>query len=171
MFVVIDVDTALAEEGIDLRNAGQSSQARLLYEHLRGNKTALIMFSAERDKEVVKLWLMREGFGDYVSLYTRTESVLEPEEWKVQQLKDLIAEGRHLSFFLSGDSRIAGEVAALGVTQLIVVPGNPVPGRKASVDVPYKTWDHLTDIIEDTHLRKAKLKEKTRHEELPPEGE
>ena len=171
MFVVIDVDTSLAEENVELRNAGQSSHGRLLYEHLRGNKTALIMLSAERDKETVKLWLMREGFGDYVELRTRTESVLEPEEWKVQELKDLIAEGRHLSFFLSGDSHIAGEVAALGITQLIVVPGNPVPGRKQSVEVPYKTWDHLTDIIEDTHIRKARLKEKTKHQVLPPEGE
>lgn len=171
MFVVIDIDTALAEEGIDLRNAGQSSHGKLLYEHMRGNKTSLVMLSAEREKEMVKLWLMREGFGDYVSLYTRTESVLEPNEWKIQQLKDLIAEGRHISFFISGDSRLAGSVSAIGITQLIVVPGNPVPGRKATIDVPYKTWDHLTDIIEDTQIRKAKLKEKTKHEVLPPEGE
>ena len=164
MQVVIDVEGVLAEEGQLPPRASQSLYGTLLYQHMRGNKVALHLLSESRSERLMKEWLLREGYGDYVQLTCRASSLLEPPEWRVASLKKMVAQGHHISFYMGADPSISAEVAALGVTYLLVIPGTGKPG-KGQRDIPYRQWDHLTSIMDDKKLREAQLAEEVRKQD------
>lgn len=158
MIVVVDVEGVLAERGQKLPSASSSDHGMLLYHHLRGNKTALVMLSEERKVQPVKDWLLKENASDYIQLTCRGTSLLEPREWRIDAVKRLISQGSHISFYVGSDPTIAGEMNDLGVTYLLVVPANGRAG-KINPDVPYRTWDDLTDTLEEEILGEAQMKQ------------
>lgn len=164
MITVVDVEGVLAEEGQKIPQAASSPSGSLLYQHLKGERNALLLLSEDRTEAPVKDWLLKENMSTYVKLVTRGSSLLEPLEWRVDALKTLISSGSHVSFYVGSEPSIASEVAALGITYLLVVPGNGKAGQMTP-DLGYRSWDHLTDIMDERRLREAQIEESLRRQE------
>lgn len=167
MITVVCIDGVLSEENLPLLQAGPTITGKRIYEYLRGANSAIVLLTPNRNSEGVKAWLMREGFGEYIRLLTREESSAEPGEWKVEALKDLIAAGQHIAFYVDSDPLVTGPIASLGIPYLLVVHPWGKPGRMDSLELPYKTWGALVDTIEEESLRQAALrKERMERSEL-----
>ena len=156
MIVVIDIEDCLAEEGVGIPGAAASRWGKRIYEQMNAGSSSVILMSTDRDRDLIKTWLLREQYTGWIELLTRDKSLKEPEDFKVESVSNLISQGKYVSLYISSDATVAARMAALGVTQLVVVPGTGKPGEKAP-DIPYKTWEHLVTIIDDEKIRKAEM--------------
>lgn len=159
MIVVFDIEECLAEEGVDIPAAAGSPWGKALFGQMNGDTTTVLLVSTSRDREMVKTWLLREQFLHWQELHTRDKFLEEAEDFKVATVSRLIADGKRVGMFVSSDATVAAQMASLGVTQLVVVPGTGKAGQK-SVEIPYKTWDHLVTIIDEEKIRKAQMADK-----------
>lgn len=163
MIVVVCVEGVLSEPGLPLSEAGPTLFGRRLYTTLHNSGESLCFISHTSNREMVREWLLREGFSDYVKLVTNDDGVDDPVRWKVGQVQSLVARGQHIMYVVDHDHRIVPSLSEVGVPTMLVVHPWGDPGRPFE-DVPasYRSWDSLVDTIETESLRRAEVRQRRR---------
>lgn len=156
MLVLLDVEGVLTAESQKLPRASESPIGRVLYQHLREAKAPIVLLSEERTERLVKDWLIKENFGNYARLLIRQESSLEPDEWRVEAVRKLVASGSHIAYYYSSNPRVVGALSGQGISCFLFVEGSGRPG-KGELEVPYRQWDDLVDIMDDRKMREAQI--------------
>ena len=163
MIVVLSVEDVLSEPGVPLSAAGPTLFGRRLYTTLHNSGESLCLISHSQNRDLVREWLLREGFSDYVKLVTRDDTDQPPDLWKVDQVRALVAHGQHIMYFVDHDPVVVPAMAEIGVPVMLVVHPWGDPGRQfADAEVVYRSWDSLVDTIETESLKRAEIRRKRR---------
>jgi hypothetical protein len=164
VIVVLCVEDVLSEPGVPLSESGPTLFGRRLYTTLHNSGESLCIVSHNQNRDLVREWLLREGFSDYVRLVTRDEDPeTDPARWKVAQVRSMVAAGQHIMYLVDHDPRTVPAMAETGVPVLLVVHPWGDPGRTSSAEeVPYRPWDSLVDTIETESLRRAEIRRRRR---------
>jgi hypothetical protein len=81
-------------------------------------------------------------------------SDLNPAEWRIKHLNDMIGIGHHISFYIDSDPATVGRALECGVNALLVAQAGDVPG-KSEKEQAYSPWYDLVETIEQQSLIKA----------------
>ena len=162
MVVVLVVEDVVSEVGVPLHEAGPTLFGRRLYTTLHSAGESIIVLSSDLNRQMVKEWLLREGFGDYVRLVTREDVGVTPAAWKVSVVQGLVSAGHHISYMVDKDPRVLAKVSEMGVPALLALHAMDSPGRLSDGEVVYESWDTLVDSIETESLRRAEQRRKAR---------
>jgi hypothetical protein len=112
----VTIEGVLAH-GDDLRNAAPTKWGRSFYEGLALNFRTIGFTKA--DNEIAQWWLKREVITGWAAVMTQ-EPYLPWNQWKVQQVKDFLAEGWEVGMVIDTDPEVCAEVTELGVLSLCV---------------------------------------------------
>lgn len=143
--VVMDVEGVLSEEA-DLRRSPPTKWGKPLYEALRAQFRLILLTSS--DRELAEYWLKREGFTGRAGLQAwpdKGKAHAYPQ-WKVLQVKDFLAEGWEIAFFVDADPATSQAAGALGVRTMLV--SYPPIGFHTDFGGPPRSWDEVVDTIE-----------------------
>ena len=162
MIVVLVVEDVVSEVGVPLHEAGPTLFGRRLYTTLHNGGESLVIVSSDLNRQMVKEWLLREGFADYVRLITRDDPGVTPAAWKVSVVHGLVASGHHISYMIDKDPRVLGKVSEMGVPTLLALHAMDSPGRMSDADFAYESWDTLVGTIEAESLRRAEQRRRAR---------
>lgn len=156
MIVVLCVEEVLSEGGVALQEAGPTLFGRRIYTTLFNSGESIVMLSTSGNRKMVKEWLLKEGFSDYVKLLVNEEGA-PSSEWKVDSVHNLVAQGHHVAYMVDHDPSTLSAVSRLGIPVLLALHATDSPGR-LSDHVSYKSWDSIVDTIEAQSLRQAELR-------------
>jgi hypothetical protein len=156
--IVVSVEGVLTDEGPadvgGLINCVSSGRGRTLYSLLRDTGNVMLL-SSETNRESAKAWLGREGFRKYAEV--RCHPVDSPHDvsaWKVHVVRDLVAVGYSIAFYIDSDPAAVRSMTADGVDSLLLASSAVVPGEDYR-DEPYRPWYALTETIEQQSLVRA----------------
>ena len=140
---MISVEGVLAQ-GEDLKTAAPQKWARPLYDGIRSQFRTIALTRATED--IARWWLIREGFGHWSAVLPWNQ-LMSFEDWKVDQVREFLANGWDMSFYLDSDVDTCQRVQALGVLTLSV--GTPVhpPGWRAD-DMSFQAWTDVVDTLD-----------------------
>lgn len=130
--VTMTVEEFLAS-GTDLRNTQPTKWARETYEAIKA-QYRVILFSAN-DEELTRMWLEREFFKDFALLITYVP-IMEYEDWRIDQVRQLLADGYELSMVFDYSDKVIHGANELGV-----------PGMRVSPSTRQQGWrGHTTEV-------------------------
>jgi hypothetical protein len=162
VIVVLCVEGVLSEVGVPLHEAGPTLFGRRLYTTLRAATESIFMVSTDTNRQMVKEWLLRENFDDYVRLVVRDDSDLPPVPWKIEVVNKIVAQGHHVSYMVDREPSVLTASVGLGIPSLLAMHAMDAPGRVSRNDSSYKDWGSLVDTMEDQALRQAELRRQRR---------
>jgi hypothetical protein len=141
---MIAIEGVLSAED-DLKRSAPTKLARLLYDGIR-SQFRTVGLSRCSDIEVVRWWLRREQLSHWSSVLG-WNSPVSYGEWKVDQVRDFLANGWEIGFYLDSDAETVHAVQGLGVLTLRV--GAPVhpPGWRAD-DTQFRPWSAVADTLD-----------------------
>ena len=162
MIVVLCVEGVLSEAGLPLHEAGPTLFGRRLYTTLRAATESIFMVSENQNRQLVKDWLLKENFDDYVRLIVRDDTDDLPVPWKIGVVNQIVAQGHHVSYMVDREPSVLSAAASLGIPSLLAVHALDAPGRVPRNESSYQDWATLVDTIEGKALRQAELRRQRR---------
>lgn len=156
MIVVLCLEEVLSEVGVPLQEAGPTLFGRRIYTTLFNSGESIVMLSTSGSRKMVKEWLLKEGFSDYVKLLVNEDGA-PPTDWKVDSVHRLVAQGHHVAYMVDHDPSVLSAVSHLGIPVLLALHATDNPGRMSD-HTTYRSWDSLVDTIEAQSLRQAELR-------------
>lgn len=162
MIVVLCVEEVLSEVGVPLHESGPTLFGRRLFTTLQSAGESLVVLSTDYNRDLVKEWLLREGFDNYVKLLVREDSLLSPTAWKIDAVQRLLAAGQHISYMVDRDPSVLSAVVRMGVPALLALHAVGSPGRLPhdTHEVPYRSWGTVVDTIQEESLKQAEARRK-----------
>lgn len=158
MIVVVSVEDVLSEVGVPLHEAGPTLFGRRLYTTLHNAGESLVLLSTDQHGGMVKEWLLREGFSDYVKLLVRGDALLSPSAWKAEQVQKLVSAGHHVSYMVDNDPAVLSAATRLGIPVLLALHAVDSPGRMSEEDGTYRSWGDVVDTIQAESLKQAEAR-------------
>lgn len=155
--VVISIDGVLSQRPPQhsILDYEAVAQGRVLFSMIR-NSTRVLYLSNDPNEERVRSWLIRERLAPFQALYCYpVESPVLPAEWQVEQVRLLLSQGHHLSFYIGSDPRVVKEVLEQGVDAIMMATTAVVPGDSPYVQGQYTPWYDLVDTIDERELLKS----------------
>lgn len=146
MITLIVIENVLAR-GEDLKTAQPTKQAKALYDGLRSQNRTIGYTRA--DPDIVTWWLKREHLDEWSNVvsYPPT-SAFTWDHWRVDQVRDTLAEGWEIFAYVDTNHYVIDEVRAMGVPTICVgYPAN-APGWK-EVAAP-RAWAEIATTVDQT---------------------
>jgi hypothetical protein len=144
MIAVVTIEGVLSA-GDDLRNSPPTKWAKPLYDGMRSQFNVLLLSKAEH--EIARWWLRREGLASYSQILCWRDGLYTWPEWRVDQVRGILADGWEISFLLDHDPEVLASVGGLGVITLTVsYPTNSVGWRDPATTAP-RPWSDVVDTV------------------------
>ena len=141
--VMIAVEGVLAADA-DIRRAPPTKWAKQLYDGIRTQYRTIALTRA--NEELARWWLNREGLAGWSGVLCNN-GVLEHNDWKADQVREFLANGWEIGFYLDTDRETVAMVQGLGVLTLCVgMPVHP-PGWRAD-DTQFRPWTDVVDTLD-----------------------
>jgi hypothetical protein len=140
----ISVEGVLAKSD-DLKSSPPTKWARSLYHGLASDNS--IIFLTKTDPDTCVWWLKREHIRDY-SRVLSWNNALSWKAWKIDKVRETLAEGWEVFAFVDIDPQIVEEIAAMGVAGICVSYPHIAPGWK-EVAAP-RQWQEVVTTMENT---------------------
>ena len=165
MIVVLCVEGVVSEPGVPLAEAGPTLFGRRLYTTLYNAGESLVIISTDENRQMVKEWLLREGFADYVKLIVKEDDDAPDDLWKANTIRKIVSAGQHIMYVVDVDPASVPVCASLGVPALLTVHPWGEPGRRSDAeDLTYRSWDIRVDTIQRESLRYAESRQKRKEQ-------
>ena len=143
LIAMIAVEGVLAQ-GEDLKSAAPQKWARPLYDGIRSQFRTIALTRAT--DEIARWWLTREHLTRWSGVLS-WNNPMTFEAWKVDQVREFLANGWDMAFYLDWDVDTCKRVEALGVLTLCVgMPVHP-PGWRAD-DSQFQSWTDVVDTLD-----------------------
>ena len=140
---LITIEGVLAA-GEDLRTAPPFRWAKPMYDALRTQWRTIALTRA--DHELARWWLNREMLPGWSSVHA-WNTPMSYEDWRVDQVRDFLANGFDLAFLLDNDRDVTTVVQSMGVLTLSIGPPLVHPGWRPE-DHHYRAWTTISDTLE-----------------------
>jgi hypothetical protein len=142
---VIAVECVLSEHQ-DLHTSPPTKWGKPLYEALRSQFRMTCLTSNPRD--LAEYWMRREGITGRSGLLAWPDQgkAHALTQWKFLQVKDFLAEGWEIAFYVDADPLAIKAASELGVRTLLV--SYPPIGFHADYGGPPRAWDEVVEAIE-----------------------
>lgn len=129
---VLPIEGVLSQTA-DLKTSQPTKWASLLYDALK-REYRLILFSGADEAET-RWWLGKEFFDDF-SLLVSYVPTMSYSDWKIDQVRQMLADGWEFGLVYDTDDRVIHEVNQLGVA-----------GMRVSPPLQRSGWrDHTTEV-------------------------
>jgi len=129
---VITVEGVLSQTP-DYKTSQPTPWARQLYQALK-SEYRLILLSGGSDEET-RWWLNKEFMGDF-SLLVPYVALMSYSDWRIDQVRQMLADGWEFGVVYDTDDRVIHEVNQLGVPGMRVSPASQRSGWR----------DHTTEV-------------------------
>jgi hypothetical protein len=141
---IIAIEHVLSD-GTDLKSAPPTKWGKPLYDSLRSQFRVLLLSS--HDRQITKFWLRKEGFVGMSALMCH-RGIEDYESWKVSTVRDALADGWEVAFYLDKSQPTLGHVFALGVRTL-AVSYPPIRPSWSERDLgPPREWSSVVAKVE-----------------------
>jgi hypothetical protein len=141
---VVTIEGVLAD-GQDLRNSPPTKWAKPLYDGMRSQFNLVLLTSA--DHEIARWWLRREALASYSQVLCWKDGVFNYPAWRIDQMRQILADGWEVAFYLDSNPDVLSAVGELGVITLAVsYPGMHVGWRASSSTAP-RAWSEVVDTV------------------------
>lgn len=146
MIVVVSIENTFAQ-GPDLRTAAAYRSARPLYEVLKGGYQLIGLTTAPPD--IARWWLKREHMAEWSNLrfYDPRTTPLEYLDWKVDELREFLASGWEIAFYIDSDWTPLMKAIALGVSTLRIEHAQRVPGFRDPEEMTPRAWSDVASTL------------------------
>jgi hypothetical protein len=146
VIVVVAIENTFAQ-GPDLRTAASYRSARPLYEVLKGGYQLIGLSSALPD--IARWWLKREHMAEWANLrcYDPNSTPLSYMDWRVDELREFLASGFEIAFYLDSDWTPLMKAIALGVSTLRIEHAQRVPGFRDPEELAPRAWASLATNV------------------------
>jgi hypothetical protein len=138
----ISVEDVLSR-GEDLKTAQPTKWAKALYDGMRLQHNTVALTQAEYD--IARWWLRREHFDDWSRILTWNE-VTTWGNWKVDQVRETLAEGWEVFAYVDADVSVVGEVVQMGVAGICVSYPTMATGWKEVA--PPRAWASVAATVD-----------------------
>src|SRR6185503_3154035 len=129
--------------GDDLKTALPLKWAKPLYEGIRASYHTVALTRAT--DEIARWWLGREGLGNWSAILSSSTSAMSFEDWRVDQVRDFLANAWDIGFVLDYDTAVIQRVRELGVLTFTIGPPDHHPGFKT--DQGFKPWADVSLVL------------------------
>ena len=117
--VIIPIEGVLSGDD-NLRSGSVTDWGRRLYESLR-SEYRIILFTAS-DDELARVWLTNNFMGDFASLMTADSSWRTYEDWRIDTVRQMLADGAELSMMVDMDPEVLRQVSNMGLLTMLLIP-------------------------------------------------
>ena len=133
-----------------LKTAAGYRGARPLYEALRQGYQLVGL--TQSPPEICRWWLRREHMSEWAQiLHHDPDSWPDYSDWKVQQVRDHLADGWEIAFYLDNDWRALEQVHDLGVTTMRIDHAVVRPGWRDPETTAPRAWADVASTVESLH--------------------
>ena len=132
-------------KGENLKTAQPTKLAKALYDALRSQHNTLLL--TRNDEAIAKWWLNRENIKGY-SAVLLWDQVMNWEHWKVDQIREALAQGWEIFAYVDTSPDLVDEVRSMGVTGICVSYPSMTVGWK-EVEPP-RPWTDVVATVEST---------------------
>ena len=147
---LIVVEGTLAQQA-DLRSSPPTKWARPLYDGIRSQFRTVILSSCP--ESLTRSWLQRENIGGVTAVLS-WQQVGEYGAWKVDQVRDFLANAWDIAFFMDQDPRVTAKVQDMGVLTLTMGQPTHFPGWQEAADDGlrrgFQPWSQRVDTVESS---------------------
>ena len=142
---LITVEHVLAH-GDDLKTALPTKWCRPLYDAIRSQFRTVALTAS--DQETARWWLRREALASWSSVISWNH-VMSYEDWRIDQVRDFLANAWEVAFLLDNDRDVTTVVQSMGVLTLNI--GHPLvhPGWKPEGHL-FRPWNEVSDTVEQS---------------------
>lgn len=141
--VLIPVEGVLTQ-GADLKTAMPVKLARALYDGVRSQFRTVALTRA--DQGIARWWLKREQMHGWSAVLSWNQAMTWPA-WKVDTVRDFLANGWEIAAYLDSDVEVARQVQEMGALVLIVgYPAHHLGWQPQ--DQPIRSWGSVVDTLE-----------------------
>lgn len=142
MIAVVCLEGVLAA-GVDLRSAPPTKWARPMYDAMHSQFRVIGLTMA--DAELARWWTKREMLHDWAGIMSH-EEYLDYPNWKVEQVRQFLAEGWEVACYLDVDTSVLSAVNELGVlTMTVSYPATRV-GFRPHEEAP-RPWHEVSSTL------------------------
>lgn len=143
MLYVVDIEGVLSETDAPIPIAAPMKSGQFLYQDLI-DTVSFHLVSECSDRDLVREWLLKEGFTRWITLEVFDDIHPNPLEWKKEVVAKLMASNHRPAFYITGAADVAGAVSEMGVPALTLSPAtNLFPVRDH-----YKSWGEKSGMVE-----------------------
>ena len=143
--VIITIEGVLATSD-DLKTAAPTKWGKALYAGLRSQHHVIGLTKA--DSDIAKMWTKREHFGDWSRIITYNSPIMTWQQWRVDQVREILSEGWEVFFYVDSDVEVLNEVGQLGVCTLAVsYPRMPVGWKEVAAP---RSWSNVVATMDNT---------------------
>jgi len=129
---VLPVEGVLAQTA-DLKTSQPTAWGHQLYRALKHEYRLILLSGA--DEAETRWWLSKEFFDDF-SLLATYVPIMSYSDWRIDQVRQMLADGWEFGVVYDTDDRVIHEVNQLGV-----------PGMRVSPALQRSGWrDHTTEV-------------------------
>jgi hypothetical protein len=140
---IFTVEHVLAD-GDDLRSVFPLPWGKTLYDGIRSQCRTVALTRAT--DEIARWWLRRDGFDSWSSVLCWNQS-MSYEDWRVDVIRDFLANGWEIDFFIDPDPDVAIIARSMGVLTLYVGAPLQRAGFKAE-DTSFRSWDEVAATVD-----------------------
>ena len=152
--IVLPLEGVLCEQGGDLLAEPPSPIGMTLYQIFANSGEPIYVISAQRNEELAKEWLLKEGFMKFSKMISRNDSPLSFPDFQVGTVSNLLSRNHRIRFYVAPDPLVATKLLELNVPSII-----PFTGRHEDPSShQYRAWDSLVADLESSHARRARLR-------------
>ena len=145
---IVTVEGVLSEQD-DLRTAKPTKWAKALYDGMRSQFNLILMTSTEMD--IARWWLKQQSIGNWSSLLVwPANSPFGYIEWRVDQVRNYLADGWEIAYYLDAHPYALREIGSLGVMTLTVSYPDKPPGWRDVHQTTPRPWSKVVDTVEVT---------------------
>jgi hypothetical protein len=142
---IISIEGVLSQEA-DLRRSAPQKWAVPLYEAIRSQFRTMALTAAP--EPLARDWLRKENLSRWSGVKSWNQ-VMSYEDWKVDTLRQFLADGFEVGFLLDVDYSVLMRAGHLGVLTMAMTPPHHRPGWK-SPDHGFQPWAELVDTVEQS---------------------
>src|SRR5262245_48263408 len=107
-----------------------------------------VVLFTRADHEIARWWLRREALASYSQVLCWQEGVFDYPSWRIDQMRQILADGWEVGFYLDANPDVIKTVGDMGVITLTVAyPGMHVGWRASTTTVP-RAWSEVVDTVE-----------------------
>jgi hypothetical protein len=147
---VLPIEGVLSETD-NLLNSPPTPMGRQLFKALK-TEYRVILTSIQPDFDVARMWLKKEHFTQWSMILCYTPGIFSQSMWKVQMVRDMLAEGWDVGMVYDADQRVTEELQALGVITMLVSYPTIRPGRIPEDPGPLRPWGDIEARVESSNL-------------------
>lgn len=141
--VLIPIEGVLTQHD-DLKTAMPTPIARTLYDGMRSQFRTVALTKA--DQEIARWWVKRENMFGWSAVLSWNQA-MDWETWKVNTVRDFLANGWEIAFYLDNNLSTANRVQEMGAPVLVVgYPAHHLGWQPA--DQGIRPWPDVVDTLE-----------------------